>query len=315
MSSFTRIVRQVDPRCTLALVLFALLDALCYPLITLGLQDAPHLTFAFLRALLAGGTLAVVAIVLRRPLPRGGATWFALAGIGVGTTSLGFAGMFHAAEFVAPGTATVISHSQPLLAALLAYWFLGERLANEQRLGLVVAFGGIVVVSLPQLVGGAKASFAMGLIYIVLATAGVSVGNVLMKALGGRVDPLVGTASQLLLGAVPLGLAASLQEQPTAIDWSPRFLVSLLGLALLGSALARALWFAILEQVPLSRANAFTFLSPFIAIAAGVAFFAESPGPSTFLGLALTAVGIALVERAAQAAPRKLMRTDLRRGN
>jgi drug/metabolite transporter (DMT)-like permease len=295
------VFRRVDVRFSFALTFFAFLDALCYPLITIGLGDAPHLTFAFLRAVLAGSLLGLVAVLLRRPLPQGVGTWFGLAGIGLGTTSLGFAGMFHAAEFVTPGTATIIAHSQPLIAAILAYWFLGERLHYRQRIGLLLAFVGIVTISLPQLIGVGNATFAVGLAYIVLATIGVAIGNVLMKALGGRVDPLVGMAAQLLLGAVPLAIAAALQERPVAITWSPTFLASLLALALFSTALARSLWFILLKQVPLSRANAFTFLSPFIAIALGVAFFGESFGLFTLLGLAFTTGGIVLVEQGSTA--------------
>lgn len=293
--------RYADLRNTLALTFFAFLDALCYPLIAIGLGDAPHLTFAFLRAALAGCTLALVAALLRRPMPKGLGTWFGLATIGVGTTSLGFAGMFHAAEFVSPGTATIIAHSQPLIAAIMAYWFLKERLDRRQRIGLLLAFLGVIAISLPQLIGGENSNFVIGLAYIVLATVGVAVGNVLMKALGGRVDPLVAVAAQLLLGAVPLAVAAALQEHPSAVVWSPTFLASLLGLALFGTALARSLWFTLLKRVPLSRANAFTFLSPFIGIALGVAFFGESFGLATLLGLALTAGGIVLVEQRSRA--------------
>lgn len=295
-TSLSAALRRIDPRWTLSLTLFAILDALCYPLITSGLRDAPHLTFAFLRAVIAGSLLGLAAVVLGRPMPRGIGAWLGLAGIGLGTTSLGFVGMFHASEFVAPGTATIISHTQPFIAAILAYWFLGERLPRQQRLGLLLAFVGIVVISLPQLIGNDKIYFAMGLAYIVLATIGVSVGNVLTKALGGCVDPLVGTAAQLMFGAIPLAIAALWQDRPAAINWSPTFVVSLLGLAVLSTALARCLWFALLEQVPLSRANGFTFLSPLIAIALGAAFYGESVGVSTILGMAFTVCGVFLVE-------------------
>ena len=82
-----------------------------------------------------------------------------------------------------------------------------------------------------------------------------------MKAVANRVDPLVAMAAQLLFGALPLGLLATLREQPSAILWTPGFVASPLGLALPGTALAYWLWFATLERVPLSRANAFTFLT------------------------------------------------------
>jgi drug/metabolite transporter (DMT)-like permease len=68
-----------------------------------------------------------------------------------------------------------------------------------------------------------------------------------------------------------------LREQPSAIIWTPRFVVSLLGLDLPGRALAYWLWFATLERVLLGRANAFTFLTPFVGLLLGIACFGERP--------------------------------------
>lgn len=283
----------------LALILVALLNAMCYPLITTGLGFAPLLSFATLRALIAGAALALLALLLRRPMPHGLGTWLLLAAIGLATTSLGYLGMFHAAEFVSPGLATVIANGQPFVAAFLARLFLRERLSLVQFSGLLLGFAGIVLVSLPQLTGSGRAGFALGLAYIILAVGGLAVGNVLMKALGARVDPLVAMAAQLFFGAIPLGVAATLSEQPSAIIWAPTFLASVLGLALPGTALAYWLWFTSLRQIPLSRANAFTFLTPFFGFSLGVAFFGERPGGMAIGGLFLTAMGVALVERSA----------------
>lgn len=288
---------MVTIRDRLALVFAAGLWASCYPLITIGLSFAPAFSFAALRALLAGGALALLALVLGRPMPRGGRNWLALVAIGFETTSLGFFGMFHAAEFVSPGLATVIANSQPLIAAILAYFLLGENLGTAQRLGLLVGFVGIVLLSLPQLGGAGRSDFLRGLADIILAAGGVAGGNVLMKAVCGRIDPLVAMAAQYLFGAVPLGIAALLFERPSAIHWSPAFIASLLGLALVGSALVYWLWFTLLGRIPLSRANAFTLLTPFIGYALGIAFFGERPGLFSPVGLALTVGGIVLVER------------------
>lgn len=49
---------------------------------------------------------------------------------------MGFLGMFHAAEFVSPGLATVIANAQPIIAAVLAHIFLGEHLKATGTIGL-----------------------------------------------------------------------------------------------------------------------------------------------------------------------------------
>ena len=78
------------------LVLVMLLWASCFPLITAGIDSAPHLTFAATRAFLAGAALLVLGVALRRSLPRGMRMWLLLAVTGLGATTLAFLGMFHA---------------------------------------------------------------------------------------------------------------------------------------------------------------------------------------------------------------------------
>lgn len=287
----------VSIRWSAALVLVALLNALCFPLIAVGLRDAPRLAFASLRALVAGLALAVPAMLQRRPLPREPRIWLVLAAIGLGTTSLGFLGMFDADELVAPGLATVLLNTQPLVAAVLAGGFLHERLLPLQRLGLLVGFLGITALGLPSLSGTRRATFVLGIAYIALATTGVAVGNVLMKAVRARVDPLVAMGAQMLLGAIPLAIAASLLEHTSAIAWSAGFIATLLALAVLGTALSNWLWFTTLAHVPLSRANAFSFLTPLIAYLIGTLYFAERIGPSAIIGLGLATGGVVLVQR------------------
>lgn len=290
-------------RLTPLLLLVPVLNALCYPFISLGLAYAPHLTFAALRAIVAGLSLAIVAVALRRPLPKDIRSWLALALVGLGATSFAYFGMFHAAEFVAPGLATVIANSQPLITAVLAFVFLSERLSGVQSLGLGLGFAGIVVISLPQFSGSGQAAFSTGLVYIILSVAGIAASNVLMKSLGTRVDPLVAMAAQLLFGAIPLSVLALVFDEPTLIEWTPDFVLALLALAIPGTALAYWLWFWLLGRVPLGRANAFTFLTPLLGLAIGAALFGERIGWPTIVGLVLTVTGVVIVERTAHAPP------------
>jgi drug/metabolite transporter (DMT)-like permease len=193
----------------------------------------------------------------------------------------------------------VLTNTQPLIAALLARAFLREELAPRQGLGLALAFLGIVAISLPHLAGAGRVSFARGSLYIALAVGGVAYGNVLMKAVRLRVDPLVAMSTQTLLGAVPLALAPALREQPSTIAWSAQSIGTLLALGLLATALANWLWFVALGRLPLSEANAFNFLTPLIGFFIGITFFSERMGWESLIGLALTVVGIGRVERRA----------------
>ncbi|MEO1169464.1 MAG: DMT family transporter [Pseudomonadota bacterium] len=279
------------------IILVMLLWAACFPLIALGIEFSPHLTFASLRAVLAGLTLTIMALALRRPLPKNGKTWAMLVIIGFGATSLGFLGMFHAAEFISPGMATVIANTQPLLAAILAGMVLNEKLTARGKTGLILGFVGIVVIAAPQLFSGGREDYILGIAYIALAAMGITVSNVLIKRIAGSIDALMAMGLQLLIGSIPLIFVAWVTEDPAIIQWSLPFVGSLLALGLIGTALVYWLWFSILENTNLNHANAFSFLIPSFGLAMGVLIYGEALGWIELIGIALAILGVSLVVR------------------
>lgn len=279
----------------LTIVMF--LWALCFPLIATGLAAAPPLSFAALRSFVAGAGLLLPAFVLRRPRPQGWRVWLSLLGVGLSATSLGFAGMFLAGGVVSPGLATVLANAQPLIAAGLAYVVLGERLGLRRRVGLSLGFAGILLIALPGFGGASANSTPIGVGYVLLGAVGVAVGNVLLKRLAGQVDLLMTTGWQFILGGVPLFLAAQVFEAPVQVAWSPAFVVVLLALGLLGTALAFALWFSLLHRSELTRLNTFTFLTPVIALVIGMLFFSESLSLVEMAGIVLIMAGVGWISR------------------
>ena len=285
----------VSPRILAALVM--VLWASCYPLITLGLDYAPHLTFAALRAILAGSVLIGVAALRRAAWPRGWSVWGWITLAGLGMTGIGYFGMFHAAEFVSPGLATVIESLQPLIAAVLAVVFLRERLGPIGWFGLCLGVSGVALIAIPRVLASGGGSTAFGLVLVIMATSGVAVGNIAIKSLATRVDAAMAMGLQLLIGAIPISILAFTTESPTAIDWSPQFIISLLSLALPGTALAYWLWQVTLQSLDVSKAAAFSFLVPIIGVSVGALFFSEPMTMTVFGGGALAAIGVYLASR------------------
>lgn len=271
----------------------------CFPLVTIGLGLAPHLAFAAMRAALAGLCLLLLGAFFRRPVPSGGRIWGLIVLVALGATTLGFLGMFHAAEFVSPGVATVIANAQPLLVAILAPIFLGERLKATGKTGLIAGFAGVIAIAWPGLASGS--GYALGIAYAALAAAGEAVGRVAMKRLPDDVDAMMAMGFQLVLGAAPLAVLSVSTEDLSSLTWSVEFLVLLIVLSVFGTALPFWLWFAALKQVELNRANAFTFLVPLMGLAISAAFFNERLGWVEVAGAALILMGVALVQRDAKA--------------
>ncbi len=293
-----------DNLATIKVITVMALWAACFPLITTGLALAPHITFAAMRAFIAGAALVGTALALDRPVPTDRTTWLLLVVAGVGATTLGFLGMFHAAEYIAPGMATVIANTQPLLAAGLAYLVLNERLGATGTAGLALGFVGIAVIAAPGFTTQQNNNDNIrGIAFVLLAAVGITVSNVAFKRLVGTVDALMAAGTQLLIGMVPLTIIAGLTETPRDVTWSPKFVLILLGLALPGTALAYWLWFSVLETLTLNRANAFSFLVPIFGLSLGIAFYGEVLTLSVAVGASMAFLGILLVNRTHQSSP------------
>lgn len=290
--------RQSMPCRDVGLLLFVmLLWALCFPLISIGLSLSSPLYFAALRSLVAGVGLVIPAAVLRRPLPRQLNLWMGILGVGLSYTSAGFAGMFLAGGVVSPGLASVLANMQPLIAAILAFFLLGERLKRRTLMGLFMGFLGIVLTALPGLGDLSTEVGFSGIGYIVLGALGVATGNILLKRLSEKIDPLVVTGWQFLLGGLPLLALAQWLELPAATMWNWTFVVNLLMLGLGGTALPLLLWFWLLRRADLTRLNTFSFLTPIFALIISIMFFSERLQTIQALGIVLSLYGAWQVSR------------------
>jgi len=290
------VAERLPLRLTWGAALTMFLWALCFPLISVGLAESPPMFFAALRAALSGVVLLAVAQWLGRPPVRGSIVWAEIVLVALTATSLGFFGMFYGGERVSPGVATVLSNTQPLIAAALARLALDEHLMPLQWCGLFVGFSGIVLVG----ISGVTMSdvHLVGVASISLGALGIAISNVALKRLGGRVDVLQAMGWQLLIGAGPLAALALLTEDGGGIVWSAHFFVILVVLSLLGTSAAFVLWFWLLERASLSRLNAFSFLTPIFGLLMGGLFFGERLSGLAIAGVVLSLLGIHAVNRA-----------------
>ena len=251
----------------------------CFVTIRWGLRDAPVLWFATLRALVAGVALLAVAEVQHRPRPSGGRAWTLIAFLAVTNASIAFAAMFAGVDGLTTGTAAVLANAQPLLILLPAWWLYGERVAARTAVALVVGFAGLLVVALPG--GGGSGAWLS-----ILAALAITTGTLLSRRLAGT-DVVPAAGWHFVVGGVVLAAAAGAVEGMPHIDWTPRFVLALAFLALIGTALAFWAWFTETLRCPLGRLAAWTFLTPVFGVVFGVLLTAENPGPWEAAGMAL----------------------------
>ncbi len=217
--------------------------------------------------------------------------------IGLTFTGLGYFGMFYGGGIISPGMATVVANIQPLFAAILAYVFLQESMSKTKAVGLLVGLGGIILISSGDIHPDRVLHRFQGIVFLLLGAVGVAVGNVLQKSLAGKTDEWWAMGGQLLAGSIPLFLLAYWLEDASNIIWQTEFIVALLVLSVLSTALASLLWFQLLETTELSTLNVFTFLTPIFALIMGITLFNEQIGWTELVGILLCFSGVYLVAR------------------
>lgn len=161
----------------------------------------------------------------------------------------------------------------------------------------MAGFAGIIVITIPGLLEPSTNSTPAGIGLVLIGATGVAIGNVLLKRIANRVDPLIGMAWILLLGAIPLIAAATIFEQTILIDWNISSVVSLVVLSVLGTALAFVLWLDLLRRAELNLLNTYTFLAPVFALAIGSSFYDEQLSAIEWVGASLVVLAVLLASR------------------
>ncbi|EWT07729.1 hypothetical protein N864_23465 [Intrasporangium chromatireducens Q5-1] len=261
----------------------------CFLFVSWGLRDAPILWFASLRALVAGAALVGFGALQRRPQPRGIRAWGWITTAGLVNVTIAFAAMFAGVAGLATGVAAVLANAQPLLILLPAWWLYGEAISHRTAAGLSVGFIGLLLVALP---GGGGSGAALSLLSAIAVTG----GTLLARRLAGM-DLVLATGWHLVIGGVVLAGLALLVDGPAHIEWTPRFLVSLAFLALVGTAATTVAWFHEANRARLDALTSWTFLAPVVGLALAVSVLGERPGGWTATGLAATLTAMWVVLR------------------
>ena len=211
--------------------------------------------------------------------------------LGVINSALPFCLFAYAMLSVSAGFASILNATTPLWGALVAWLWLGERLAPLRIAGLAIGFAGIVVLS------WGKASFVpggsgMALLAAMAATLSYGVAASYARRRLEGVDALaVATGSQLgaALVLAPLALAWWPAQPVSAAAWASTVVM---GVACTG--IAYVLYFRLIERAGPSRAITVTFLVPVFAVIWGALVLGETVSAQMVAGGVVILLGTAL---------------------
>lgn len=253
----------------------------------IGVAQLPPVLFTALRF----GALAVLLLPFLR-LHRGQMKNLLAAAIFTGP--LTFALLFVGVYLVEDASMVAIASQMSVpFATLLSVWLLGETIRWRRRLGIALAFGGIL------LIGFDPRAFAYwdGLAFVVVSCFVGSLGLIFVKRLHG----IKALELQAWIGAVggPMLLVFSLltetNQLQAAIDADWRAWAALFFTTVMSSLVAHTGWYYLVGRYPVTSLSPLTLLSPLFGILFGVTLLHDQLTWRMLLGGAITLVGVFIV--------------------
>lgn len=270
--------------------------AVSWAAIFIRLADAPALSIAAWRLLLAALPVAAVAMLRHRKelLRLGGRDRLLLAVSGI-ALALHFATWIASLDRTTVASSVALVTTQPIWVALLAAAVLGERVSRRSALAIAVATAGGVII------GGADIAVSgSALIGDALAVIGAVCAAVYFVA-GRRARPTLSLAGYVgvvySIAAVALIAGAAAGRQPLT-GFSARTWLMLALLALVPQLIGHSLLNWSLRYLSAPLVSVAILGEPVISTVLAIPILGEQPGPLRIAGAAITLLGVYLAIRA-----------------
>lgn len=276
-----------------ALILAAtLLWSVNIVVLKVALNNSGPLTYSTLRFLLGGLCLWWLAVRVEGPIrwPNRREWWLvtAAAGTGIAVSQAAFTGAIDltSADFVA-----MFLGATPLLVTVWVAWHASERFAAKVWAGLAV---GLIGVALVVLTAGGGRSSGLGVLLALGSPVISAVYVLLLPRLLATYRPLSLATIITLVGAAmlaPFGLAEGIVHHPD-VTWA---WLGLLGFSVLAAVVAvNWLYLAAIRALGPARTASYTYLEPFLTVAAAGLLISERVLPLQLLGGVVILVGLGI---------------------
>jgi drug/metabolite transporter (DMT)-like permease len=253
-----------------------------------GLPYTEPLTFMSLRFTLVAAAFLTLSLVFRAAWP---ASWIEaghIAFVGLLVQALYLSGSFIALDRGAPvGLVALILGLQPVLTVLI-------HVSARQWLGVLLGFAGLVLVLWHKLDLGEIDPLAV--VMVALGVCFITVGTLYQRRFCSGMDMLSGNFIQAAVAAAVTGLGAWLLEE-MRVDWEPNFIGALAWMVIVVSLGAHSLLLLMLRQSQATKVASLFYLTPPTAAVMAYFMFDERLTVLALAGMAITALGVALVVR------------------
>lgn len=263
-----------------------------------ALPEVPPFTVICFRVAVAALILWAVVLVKGIEVPRDGGTWFSLLVMAALNSALPFFLIAWGQLHIASGLAAILIATTPLYAVVAAHFYTSdERMSPGKIAGVLVGIAGVVFLIGPEFLGGIGTNLLaqLSVIGAALCYAGSAIYGRRFSKSG--VPPMIVATGQMSMSTVLLLPFALLIDRPWTLPGpSLEAIGALLGLAVLGTAIAYLIYFRILATAGAVNILLVNFLVPVSALVLGIFILGEVLTTDQVIGMACIAAGLALID-------------------
>lgn len=296
---------SIDRASWVMLLCLSLLWSASFLFIKIGAGSIPILTLVLIRVGVAAAVLQVAIALLGTQRPKGAPILLRYALMGLFNNLLPGALIVYATVRIGAGAASILNATTPIFTLVIAHFAtLDEKMTVPKLVGITLGFLGVVAMSAPG-VAADVGSEQVAIVAMLAATFCYGLAALIGRSFNG-IPPLVSAAYQLTAATLILAPVVLVVEPPwTLTPPSAQALAAALALALLSTALAYVLFFAVITRSGATNVMLVTLLIPVSGVFLAWLFLEEVFDLAEAVGMALIGLGLVVIDGRMLAAMRR----------
>lgn len=285
-------MRAVD---WLLLVFLSVLWGATFLFVAVAVQEVPPFTLVLARVGIAAMVLVPIVYLVGYRLPGRLAQWRPFLVMAILNNVMPFTLMAYGQQRIASALAAVLNATTPLFTLIVARLVAGEALTPSRLAGVLLGIAGVAVLMGPEALT-ANAASLVGMACLLGTALCYGFSALWMRRLR-EIPPLVTSAAQLTCSTLLMAPLAALADRfwQLPLPGAPA-LLSVLGLALLATALAYIVFFRISATAGPANVMLVTLLIPVTATALGVVVLDEALTPNQVIGAVVIASALVVID-------------------
>jgi drug/metabolite transporter (DMT)-like permease len=264
-----------------------------WPVLKLGVQGYPPLTFRSLCIWLGVPVLALALKVMKVPFAIPRAHWRELLVLAVFNMFIWHATIIIAVTMLSSGRAAILGYTMPIFSAMIGAWFYHDKLMPRAWLGVGAAALGVTLLLMHEL--GALSGKPLGVALALLAASTWALGTQMLRRTTMPVPTLaisfwMTVMAAVVMSVLSIGLESARWRMPGPTTW---FSIGFNAILVFG--FAHATWFYLARSLPPIASTLSVMMIPVLGVFSGALVLGEVLHWQDYAAMGLMVVAIGSV--------------------